>query len=319
LHEEGVALATAIGDRRLLASILRPLGMSLWMAGEPDEAAAVIQESVTLAREHGDLTAVSHGLRDLGIVMRSQQQYVQAQALFAEALDCARQAGYLPWVARAQYQLGRTAYLQGEYAVADGLLRESLGLAARIGVVAGFHGSAFLECLAALAGVRGHAERAARLFGAAAKRRAKVGYVHFAPEQAAYDREVAMVRDQLDPATFAAAWAEGQTMSAEQVIAYALESDGLAGSGDEIVLEETARFPTSRQEAAGALSPRETQVAALVTRGLTNREIAAELLITEHTVMRHVEHILSKLNLRSRTQIAAWAVGQGIVPGTPTD
>jgi non-specific serine/threonine protein kinase len=56
-------------------------------------------------------------------------------------------------------------------------------------------------------------------------------------------------------------------------------------------------------------------VAVLVARGLTNREIAAALLVTEHTAMRHVEHILSKLGLRSRTQVAAWAVAHGVAEG----
>jgi non-specific serine/threonine protein kinase len=59
------------------------------------------------------------------------------------------------------------------------------------------------------------------------------------------------------------------------------------------------------------LTPRERQTAALIARGLTNREIAAELVITERTVMRHVEHILAKLGVRSRTQIAVWVVEHG--------
>jgi DNA-binding NarL/FixJ family response regulator len=55
-----------------------------------------------------------------------------------------------------------------------------------------------------------------------------------------------------------------------------------------------------------SLTAREEETVALIARGLNNREIAAALTITEHTVMRHVEHILAKLDLRSRTQIAVW-------------
>jgi DNA-binding CsgD family transcriptional regulator len=54
------------------------------------------------------------------------------------------------------------------------------------------------------------------------------------------------------------------------------------------------------------------QVAALVARGLTNREIAAALTVAERTAGTHVEHILAKLGVRSRAQIAAWAAGQGL-------
>ena len=54
-------------------------------------------------------------------------------------------------------------------------------------------------------------------------------------------------------------------------------------------------------------------MAALIARGLTNREIAAALIITERTAGTHVEHILNKLGQRNRAQITAWAVGHGLV------
>jgi DNA-binding NarL/FixJ family response regulator len=59
------------------------------------------------------------------------------------------------------------------------------------------------------------------------------------------------------------------------------------------------------------LSPREQEVAALIARGLSNREIAAALTISEKTAANHVEHIMTKLDLRSRAQVAVWAVRQG--------
>jgi DNA-binding NarL/FixJ family response regulator len=63
---------------------------------------------------------------------------------------------------------------------------------------------------------------------------------------------------------------------------------------------------------AGGLSPRELEVAALVARGLTNRRIAEELVITEGTAASHVKHILAKLVLDSRVQIVAWAMEHGL-------
>jgi len=74
----------------------------------------------------------------------------------------------------------------------------------------------------------------------------------------------------------------------------------------------------SKQPPAGRcvlpLSRREQEVAALVARGYSNRQIAAELVIAEGTAINHVKHILAKLALTSRTQIAAWAVRQDLVP-----
>jgi DNA-binding NarL/FixJ family response regulator len=58
---------------------------------------------------------------------------------------------------------------------------------------------------------------------------------------------------------------------------------------------------------AGPLSPREREVAALIAEGRSNRQIADALVISERTAEHHVESILSKLRLDSRTQVAAWA------------
>src|ERR671918_535416 len=58
--------------------------------------------------------------------------------------------------------------------------------------------------------------------------------------------------------------------------------------------------------AAPALSRRENQVAHLVAEGLTDHEIATRLVISQRTAESHVQHILSKLGFRSRTQIATW-------------
>jgi DNA-binding CsgD family transcriptional regulator/tetratricopeptide (TPR) repeat protein len=62
------------------------------------------------------------------------------------------------------------------------------------------------------------------------------------------------------------------------------------------------------------LTPREREVAALVAQGLSNRQIAAELVLTEGTVAVHVKNSLHKLGYRSRAQLAAWAVACGLAP-----
>ncbi|HEY3064084.1 MAG TPA: response regulator [Chloroflexota bacterium] len=75
--------------------------------------------------------------------------------------------------------------------------------------------------------------------------------------------------------------------------------------------DEPARAPYSAQDEARAhdpLSAREHEVVALIARGHSNRQIAEELIIAEGTAVRHVANILNKLNLRSRAQVAVWAV-----------
>ena len=66
------------------------------------------------------------------------------------------------------------------------------------------------------------------------------------------------------------------------------------------------------------LSAREREVAVLIARGLSNREIAAALTITEKTAANHVDHILTRLDLHSRTQIAVWAVRHELDTQSPS-
>jgi CheY-like chemotaxis protein/class 3 adenylate cyclase/DNA-binding CsgD family transcriptional regulator len=68
------------------------------------------------------------------------------------------------------------------------------------------------------------------------------------------------------------------------------------------------RVPTAAEVSAGPLSAREREVVALIAQGYSNRQIADALVIAEGTAVRHVANILAKLNLRTRAQVAVWAV-----------
>jgi DNA-binding CsgD family transcriptional regulator len=85
--------------------------------------------------------------------------------------------------------------------------------------------------------------------------------------------------------------------------------------GDVDALVATARdflgLPPRRRSAATTLTKRRREVAALVTEGLTNREIGQRLGIDERSAEGHVERIRIRLGFRSRTQIAAWWVAMG--------
>jgi DNA-binding NarL/FixJ family response regulator len=72
-----------------------------------------------------------------------------------------------------------------------------------------------------------------------------------------------------------------------------------------------SRLPAT-VSAVSPLSARELEVARLVARGLTNKEIGQHLYLSERTAENHVQHILTKLGLRNRSQIAAWASGLSV-------
>ena len=66
------------------------------------------------------------------------------------------------------------------------------------------------------------------------------------------------------------------------------------------------------KQAYGGLTAREREVAALITQGKSNREIANALVLSQRTVATHVSNVLLKLNVTSRAQIAAWASEKGL-------
>ena len=80
------------------------------------------------------------------------------------------------------------------------------------------------------------------------------------------------------------------------------------------VMEQLAQLATKERDAAvDVISGREREVLALVAEGLTNREIAARLIISDNTVRNHISHIMDKLDMTRRAQAAAYAARRGLV------
>ena len=94
-------------------------------------------------------------------------------------------------------------------------------------------------------------------------------------------------------------------MAAEQALEFALVASEAPAT--------RSNWPPDRSaQQVGGLSPREREVAALLSHGLSNRQIAERLVVTERTVGAHIEHILDKLGFASRHQVGAWADEHGL-------
>jgi non-specific serine/threonine protein kinase len=240
----------------------------------------------------------------LGNVARIQREYEAAARYFEEALTVGKALGDFHRIASSLHNLGLVALLREDYGQALELLRESI-VACR-DVSDRWVAQECLEGFAEVAFAEGNYIRAARLLGTAEALRDSLASHRLAADQAAFDQRVSATRARLGEPEFAAAWAEGQAMTLEQTIEYALTP------------VEAATLAITRKE-KGLLTPREQEVARLIVRGLTNREIASSLTVSERTVDAHVQHILNKLEFHSRAQIASWATERRFKTGDQTD
>lgn len=153
------------------------------------------------------------------------------------------------------------------------------------------------ELLAWVAAGQQQYRRAATFLGATDALRTAAGMplTAFGHMIAHHEKCEQQVRAGLGDEAFTTAVRRGQALSRDEAIAYALGIDRPAPTA--------ADRPTP-------LTRREQQVADLIAAGMSNREIAGALVISQRTVESHVEHILAKLGVTSRTQVAAWNAGR---------
>jgi DNA-binding CsgD family transcriptional regulator len=141
----------------------------------------------------------------------------------------------------------------------------------------------------------------ARLAVAVQHHRVALGLPSPPVERIAAKRLENEIRAELSPARLATALLTGRGLRLDQATQL-----GLA------LLDSIAPAHALASSVAGPerLTRRETEVAQLIAQGLTNRQIAEDLVIAQRTVDTHVERILAKLGFGSRAQVAAWVVRQ---------
>jgi non-specific serine/threonine protein kinase len=308
LAERGLVLCRDLGARESTAELKIHLGIISLYQGDYGKAGALIEEGITLCREYGYKWLASAGLANIGCVARARGDYAAAKTFTEESLVLAKDVGDRFRIAYSLRYLGILALREADYDRAAAFYRESLVLCGEMGLrwIAS-------DCLAGLSEIachKGRFERAARLFAAEHLLRETLGLRRLPFDQAAYDHCFTATRAALESSAFAAAWAEGRAMTLDLAIEYAREPI------EAVPLKTAGMEELTAGKQADLLTPREREVAALIARGLTNRQIASRLVITERTADTHVQHILNKLNVNSRAQIAAWAVEHGLQTGS---
>ena len=309
LSTEALALARGSGDAASAVAALSSLGWAALLADEVERASALAEEALTLGRALEDAGGMARALLVLGLAAVVSGDHGRAAALHGESLSLARRAGDGPAMALS-LGMGALASLgRGDLRLAETLCDEGLALSAqpRVMNVIAFQ----LHTSAALACSQGEPGRAARLWGAAGSLREAIGASLSPVEVRAFQPYVEAARAGLDAAAWDGAWSEGRAMTVDEAAAYALARGERPARPKRSPISKN---PSSGRQPEGVLTRREREVALLLARGLTNRQIAAELTISERTITTHVDHILRKLGATSRSQVAARVVGRRLLP-----
>jgi len=141
----------------------------------------------------------------------------------------------------------------------------------------------------------GKHEEAARLLGAVQAALRSIGATLFRHLLGSHERSISECREALGEPAFQKALDDGAALSFDESVGKALGRSTAAPTGAQPV--EVVR-----------LTKRETQIAELVADGLSNREIAERLFISQRTAEGHVDKTMRKLGFSTRAQIAAWVV-----------
>ncbi|MEO3862431.1 LuxR C-terminal-related transcriptional regulator [Acrocarpospora sp. B8E8] len=287
--DQAVTIGVEIGERLLEAEAY---GFRAFLAlgqGRIREAQRASERVVELTTALDNHLGMVIGLTGLAQAARKRGDLAAARRHFTRAMELLRGFDARQSLISCLAGLGTVALESGDLAEA----RQRFDEALRLGRDAGLRMETArrLAGFALLSAREGDPRRAVLLAAASSAQRPAAG--------SRLENVLAPARDVLGEATVAALWAEGLGLTLDQAVRLALEE---AVPAARPVVQPAALTPQS------TLTAREQEIAELIARGLSNRAIADELVISQATVARHVANILAKLGFASRTQVATWVV-----------
>jgi predicted ATPase/DNA-binding NarL/FixJ family response regulator len=294
------------GDLEQAGPLLAEAAQRLHAAGNPGEFGPLIN-SATVALERGDFNraltlavdidtrgrdwqpqiAMAWALALRGLIAARSGRTAVAEALLHRAVELQRPLLYHQFLTTLRTELAHVLLDRGKLTRAKTLFAEALESA--------YAGGEHIRLVRALEGVaRSISEStphaAVRLAASAAAERVRLAAAPWPRDIWRSSSWLPDVRRKLGERVYEIAWASGEGLSMDDALS--LARDPLAGQAAD------AR--------AVSLTRREIEVAALLASGLSTRQISEKLVISRGTVRSHVDHVMAKLNLHSRTQVAVW-------------
>ena len=297
---ENLRLARTLGDPLLLATASYEAGAAvLMLGGDLARAHALLEEAAAgLAGSATEALTAAMTLTTLALTTLHHGDPAGAQRLCTRAQQHCRERGDRWWLAYSLHASGVVAAHQGAPEEAEAYAREALSLHNEIGDVSG--SVAALDDLADAAASSGDDERAARLIGGSFEIGLSAGLDADARRRYWRGREtpIETIRSRCGQERFTAAFEDGRRMGLDEAVAFA---SGTVPAREPVVGSEPAGVPLTR---------REREVADLVAQGMSNREIAGRLVISQRTAESHVANLMRKLGMTSRTQVVIWTLNE---------
>jgi len=284
LLDESIRLSCAAGDELGVAISTAHLGRSRIASGHAADAVSSLEAALPVLRARAHPPDLGVGLLYWGLVALFVDQPAIARERLEEGVALCREIGFRSLGARALYLLGlahiELSDLDGGRRALEDALPTSLEL--------------------------GDYWVIAQQIGAFAGLAAKMGRPREAMQLAGFQAAFSRTHEFSVPIVLRTMF-ESWLLPAKRALgadAASWSADGEKWTLDEAVACAMSAVSVPKQR--GRLTQRELEVAQLVAGGLSNREIAGALTLSVRTVEVHVDHILTKLDLNSRTRLAAW-------------
>jgi hypothetical protein len=206
-----------MGNKWAVIDPLQSLGVLALDQGDTAAARKYAQEMLKSAQEGEFKLGLGKAFSQMGHIAYIQNDFNLMETNFLETLAIARELGFKKFTIWVLRLLGIAAKRQDENQRAAAYLLESLPLAQSI---EDWHGIVMtLGLMAGIAAGTGQPDRAARLLGAEEKQLESLNMILDYLEQVEFDRDIALLRSQLDEVAFKEAWSDGRSMTLEQAVA----------------------------------------------------------------------------------------------------